>query len=152
MQRYGKHHSRYLKWDKSMEMRKLIVHIGVCKLLEFLSFVLMRLSNEHFSLIAYLTANDYELVFFSINFNWFYSVLLHFFALKTLCGFTLTSAPSVTGPALDCGGTCLPASPLFELKLNSTCYKTSTQLQGKYCPSLLMASLLSGLTQFISQV
>lgn len=47
-----------------MEMRKLIVHIGVRKLLEFLSSVLMRLSNEHFSLIAYLTANDYELIFF----------------------------------------------------------------------------------------
>lgn len=48
-----------------MEMRKPIVHICVSKLLDFLSFVLMRLSNEQcFSLIAYLTANDYELIFF----------------------------------------------------------------------------------------
>lgn len=37
-----------------MEMRKPIAHIGVSKLLDFLGFVLMRLSNEQpFSLIAY---------------------------------------------------------------------------------------------------
>lgn len=49
----------------------------------------------------------------------------------------------------------LPASPLLEwvseeYELNSNSGKTSMQFQGKCCPLLLTASLLSGLTELIS--
>lgn len=35
MQRDGKHHSRYLRQDKSVEMSKQIAYIGLSKLLDF---------------------------------------------------------------------------------------------------------------------
>lgn len=38
------------------------------------------------------------------------------------------------------------------VKPNSSRYKTSTKFQGKYCPRLLTASFLSGVTQLISAV
>jgi len=113
-------------------MSKPIARTCDSKLLDFLGFVLMRLSNEQpFALIAYLTANDYELIFFFLTSTGCFKQNAPFPCFKNMVLFCIDGCTIRDGDQLWAMAVhvyqpahCLNRSHK-SMKLNSSCYKTS---------------------------